>query len=393
MTNPQDKTFNRLSQIRKNADIFGKCTAISAGVYCPTFGVAISASLIRDAAVIIVGTNECTWYARNSAAFRAEQPAHDRFYCCAMDQHDITFGDSGGLKKAICEAAKDRPYSCIILASTCIPEIIGDDIEAIAAEAETEIGIPVLPVHIAHYDHSCNEFTVAISRTLEALGRLMEPMETKPKTFNLLGRNFHPAARGTLLQTELVRILSTAGCELNLILPNACDCEMLKQAPRAKLNIVTNAAGRDLAAYMQKRFGTPFIPFEPSLNLEYIAQGYRQIMKNMNIPYPQELLKSEKNAQEALKQARSVLTGKRFVNGGRPPDAIAATRFLSKLGMEALLVNAYRLEENSEEDIRAVLQSGADPFVNYVANPQAIEELVVELQPDLVVGHGKPGLP
>jgi hypothetical protein len=90
-----------------------------------------------------------------------------------------------------------------------------------------------------------------------------------------------------------------------------------------------------------------------------------------------------------LQEARQVLAGKSFVNGGRPPDAFEAAAFLTSLGMVPLLINAYRLTDNSQEQIDRILDQGWDPYVNYVANPNAAVSLMPELLPDLYIGFGQ----
>jgi Nitrogenase molybdenum-iron protein, alpha and beta chains len=382
------KRLKHLSEIKKSSDIFGECSAVSCGVFCPTFGISVCAPLIQDAAVIVVGTPECVWYAKNSCIYHSNDPAYDRFYCCAMDNHDIVFGDSGGIRSAISEVAGDASVNCIILASTCIPEIIGDDMDSIARESEEETGIPVLPVHIAHYDHKCNEFGVAISRTLEALGRLMEPQEVQPMTVNLLGRHFHSSMDGSLQDSELVGLLEKYGASINLMLPDKCSTAAISSAPLAAMNIVTNAVGKDLAEYMRQRFGTPYVFFEPSLNLDYISKGYAKIQECLGINMEKDLSGLKAGAESVINNSRAVLDGKSFINGGRPPDAFEAACFLSELGMKPLLINAYRVYESSAETIEKILARGWNPYINYVANPEAAFRLIPELLPDLFVGHG-----
>lgn len=381
--------LKKLSDIKKNKDIFGECSAISCGVFCPTFGIAVCGPLIQDGAVLVVGTPECTWYAKNSSIYHSKDPGYDRFYCCAMEDHDITFGDSGNIREALCKIGEDSSIKCIILASTCIPEIIGDDMESIAKEAEEAMGIPVLLVHIAHYDHKCSEFGVAISRTLEAMGRLMEPQQVKPMTVNLLGRNFHSAMDGSLYDTEMVKLLHKYNVSINLIMPDKCYTDEISKAPLAALNIVTNEVGRDVAQYMERRFGTPYVLFEPSLNIEYIQEGYTKIQQYLGINMGEELSRINFATKKAIDEGRKILEGKSFINGGRPPDAFEMASFLSEMGMKPLLINAYRVYESSRKAIESILKKGWDPYVNYVANPEAIVSMISELSPDIFLGHGK----
>lgn len=380
--------LKRLSEIQSSKDIFGDCSAISCGVFCPTFGVSVCAPLIQDGAVLIVGTPECTWYAKNSSIYHAIDPGWDRFYCCAMEEQDITFGENGAIVKAICDIAAEPDIHCIFLASTCVPEIIGDDLEAIAKAGEKLSGIPVLPVRIAHYDHKCNEFGVAVSRTLESLGSLMEAQPKQPKTVNLLGRNFHSAVDGSLRDTELVKLLQTHGIAIQRILPDRCSTSELKKAPSVALNIVTNEVGRELAYYMEKHFGIPYVLFEPSFDLDYIRAGYDKLQKCLGISMEQELCGRKREAKAAIHNGRRLLQGKSFINGGRPPDAFEAAEFLAEMGMKPLLIHAYRLCENSSKRIEKILQRGWNPYVNYVANPEGAAALTEELAPDIYIGHG-----
>ena len=380
--------LKRLSDIKKTKDIFGECSAISCGVFCPTFGIAVCGPLIQDGAVLVVGTPECTWYAKNSSIYHSENPGYDRFYCYAMEDHDITFGDSGNIKEAICKIGEDSSIKCIILASTCIPEIIGDDMKSIAKEAEETIGIPVILVHIAHYDHKCNEFGVAISRTLEAMGRLMEPQQVKPMTVNLLGRNFHSSMEGSLYDTEMVKLLQKYNVNINLIMPDKCYTNEISKAPLAALNIVTNEVGRDIARYMERRFGTPYVLFEPSLNINYICEGYTKIQEYLGIDMEEELSTINFVAKEMMDEGGKILQGKSFINGGRPPDAFEVASFLCQRGMKPLLINAYRVYESSKTHIEIILEKGWNPYVNYIANPEATATLISELSPDIFFGHG-----
>lgn len=383
--------LNRLSEISTNKDIYGESAAISCGVFCPAFGVAVAAPLIREAAVLVIGTAECTWYARNSCIYHSEEPGDARFYAGVFEDTDIIFGSRDGIRTALLEIAKDPQIRCIFLVSTCIPEIIGEDLEAIGQAAERECGIPILPIHVAHYDRNCNEFGVAVSQTMKAMVRLMKPQTVKPGKVNLLGRNFHGGTEGSLKDSELLRLLNEHGVVLNRIIPEPGSIENLERAPEAALNIVTNEVGRELAIAMESQFGTPYVFFEPSFELDKIRSGYQQLAGYLAIPIQEVIEKAHQNALLQLQAARQELAGKTFVIGGRPPDAIEAAAFLTAQGMVPQLINAYRLTDNSREQIDRILDQGWDPYVNYVANPGAAVSLLPELLPDVYIGFGPVG--
>lgn len=383
--------LKRLSEINTNKDIYGEAAAISCGVFCPTFGVAVAAPLIREAAVLVIGTAECTWYARNSCIYHSEEPAYDRFYAGVFEDIDIIFGSRDGIRTALRQIAQEPQIRCIFLVSTCIPEIIGEDLEAIGQAAEKECGIPILPIHVAHYDRNCNEFGVAVAQTMKAMVRLMKPQRVKPGTVNLLGRNFHGGTAGSLKESELLRLLNEHGVALNMIIPETGNIESLERAPEAALNIVTNEVGRELAIAMESQFGTPYVCFEPSFELDKIQSGYQQLASYLAIPIQEMIAKAHQDALLQLQAARQELAGKTFVIGGRPPDAIEAAAFLTSLGMVPQLINAYRLTDKSQEQIDRILNQGWDPYVNYVANPSGAVSLLPDLLPDVYIGFGPVG--
>ena len=62
-----------------------------------------------------------------------------------MKETDIVFGGEKKLKKAIDEVMKIFKPEAISISATCPVGLIGDDIEAVAREAEKEYGIKVIP--------------------------------------------------------------------------------------------------------------------------------------------------------------------------------------------------------------------------------------------------------
>lgn len=383
--------LNHLSEIKKNSDIFGDCNAISGGIFCPTYGIVLCATQIKDVAVIVIGTPECTWYAKNACVNYCDALAYDRFYSCVMDDNDITFGDSEGIKEAIYEVSKDKSINCIIITTTCIPELIGCDLDGIAMEAEQETNIPIIPIHIAHYDHKCYEFGIAISNVLEGLGRIMEPHKLIPKTINILGKviscdKSYLSMNALFKDTELVSLLRKHGCSINLILPSECSTEEIKSAPSAALNIVTSFVGEKIAEYMNNEFGTPYVLFKPSLDIDYISEGYSKIQDYIGINMEKDVSMLKKEVEIAIEKSKIFLEGKSFVNGGRPPDSIEVASFLVDMGMEPLLINTARLSETSEKYVSNILNKGWNPYINYVANPDVLFSLLSKYSPDIFIG-------
>jgi nitrogenase molybdenum-cofactor synthesis protein NifE len=381
------KRIKRLSQIEKTLDIYGDCAAIAGGIFCPAHGVALAAPYIQDAAVIVVGMAECTWYAKNSGEHYTRHMAGERFYSCVLEDADIAFGFGDQLVDQIVQVARQTHCACVILASTCIPEIIGEDIETAANEAEKICGRPVLLIHTSHFDYRCYEYEIAVERLLLALGRLMTPQKAKPKTVNFIGIELHGSRKLDHADNELTRLLLRHGVQTNMTLLNRCHTAMIARAPAAQLNILTHRVGLPLARFMEEQFHIPYVLFQPSLDIEEIAKEYEQIERALELSLPERVLFQEQ-AETAVESARPVCTGRSVVNGGRPPDAIETTAFLVLLGLRPLLINAARLYPTTGKAIDAILRAGFDPYVNYVANPHIAAAIMERELPELYIGHG-----
>lgn len=52
------ESLNRLSEIETDQDIKSLSHAIFPGTHCPLFGVALTASYIKNMTVIVIGTSE-----------------------------------------------------------------------------------------------------------------------------------------------------------------------------------------------------------------------------------------------------------------------------------------------------------------------------------------------
>jgi nitrogenase molybdenum-iron protein alpha chain len=104
---------------------------------------------IIDMVHIVHGPIGCSYYAwgtrRNKGKAR-EGGKNFLNYCFSTDmqESDIVFGGEKKLMKAIDEAVEAFSPRAITIESTCPVGLIGDDVHAIARQAEEKHGIPVL---------------------------------------------------------------------------------------------------------------------------------------------------------------------------------------------------------------------------------------------------------
>lgn len=179
-----------------------------------------------------------------------------------LEDEEAVFGGENRLRRALRYAAKKYQPEGIVIASSCVAGVIGDDVEAIAAEAAEELGIPVLatPVH-GYLD---GEYFTGYIEGARLLMGFMEPRPVVPGTVLLLGD-----CGGTygVYAQEVRRLLAYFGLRVTAQLPSYISLADLKEAASASLLVVLGRVAEDarqqklveLAAEMSRRFGMPYL--------------------------------------------------------------------------------------------------------------------------------------
>ena len=276
--------LNRLSEINNDKDITSLSHAIFPGTHCPLFGVALTASYINNLALVVVGTSECTYYTKNFAYHR--QHGRDKVYSLALDEKDVVFGAQNKVEKAIKDIIQIENPEAIMIVTTCVPELIGEDYSSIEFSLQNEIDIPVFVVNTEHF--KCNSHIPGMSRALKSLSSVMENSKVKDGV-NILGHR-----QKNVENTELVKILNENNVKINTVIPSKCSIDDIKSCTKSKLNIVTDMIALDLAETMKSKFDMDYIYFDKHMDKSTIKENYKKLSKILNINIENILEEQEK---------------------------------------------------------------------------------------------------
>ncbi|MBW4872917.1 MAG: nitrogenase component 1, partial [Paeniclostridium sp.] len=161
--------LNKLDEINDDKDIKSLSHAIFPGTHCPLFGVALTASYIKNMPLVVVGTSECTYYTKNFAYHR--QKGKDSVYSIALKEKDVVFGAQKKVEKAIKQIIEIENPDAIMIVTTCVPELIGEDYSSIEYSLSEEVDIPIFVVNTEHF--KCNSHIPGMTRALKSLGIAM----------------------------------------------------------------------------------------------------------------------------------------------------------------------------------------------------------------------------
>ena len=137
--------MKRLGSVETIKDVRPLTAAMFPGTHCPLMGAAMAVRGISDALMLIIGTDECTYYTKHFSV-QAENfgGLHGRCVSVALDGHDVTFGCAKKVEAAFAEMMEEYHPQAVFLVTTCVVEVIGDDFDAVAAALTEKYGLPVL---------------------------------------------------------------------------------------------------------------------------------------------------------------------------------------------------------------------------------------------------------
>ncbi len=375
-----------LSQLGKLRDVTGSkdirplSWALFPGTHCPLMGAAMAVRGIRDAVLLVVGTDECAYYTKHMTIHSDDFGGlHGRCVSAVLDTRDVTFGCKAKLDAAVEELVAEYRPEAVFIVTTCVVEVIGDDVDAFAEGYTARYGLPFLAVHTEHF--KCENHLPGLERTITACFGLMEA-GPRGGTVNLLGQRM-----GDFSATELYRVLTGAGVKVGMQLPCGCTVADIRGAAAARANIVVNPIALPLAEKMKERFGTPYVLFDKYTSPVRIRKAYAELFAALGLPLPEELDALYREAAEAAEAAKPALQGVRYIYGNTPFDCLEFNQFMVSLGMVPQLIQTVSVEPERDRAYLADILAGSDPYVTKTANIAPLQPVYDILRPDLYLGH------
>lgn len=371
--------MKKLRDVETIKDVKSLTAAMFPGTHCPLMGAAMAVRGIKDSLMVIIGTDECSYYTKHMTIHSDEYGGlNGRMVSVTLDSHDVTFGCVKKVEAAFKEVVDEYHPGAVFLVTTCVVEIIGDDFDAVADALTEEYGIPVMAVHTEHF--KCENHMPGIERTITACLPLMKK---KPcdGSVNLLGQRL-----GNFEQTELSRILRDAGVKIGMQLPCGCTVDEIKNAAAAKVNIVVNEIALPLARKMKAKFGIPYVFFDKFVDPDRIAECYRMLFDVLELPLPEEIGSLCEQAKASVQASKAKLDGVSFIYGNTPFRCFEYSRFMAELGMIPQIIQTSAIKDEDRDDIAAIL-AVSDPYVTKTANIAPLQYIYDVLHPMLYLGH------
>lgn len=370
--------LNRLSRVQTIKDIPQLTTALFPGTHCPLMGAAMIAGGIKDCLLIIVGTDECSYYTKSLTLSERYGGINGRCVSVVLNSHDVTFGSVESTHKAFKEIVAEYQPKCVMLVTTCVIEVIGDDYDAIAEELTKQYSIPVMAVHTEHF--KCEDHFPGFERAITACQSIMQPQEGDGSV-NVLGQRF-----GDFADTELYALLTKSSVKIGVQLPSGCTSDDIRHAPAAKVNIVVNDIALPLAQAMQEQYNIPYVYFNRFAAPEKILQAYQHLFAYLALPLPAEVNTKFDECKALEQETMPVMQGVPYIFGNTQYDCFELNNYLCRLGLVPQLIQSNKLRQEHFEDIKGILAT-TDPYVCKAANIAPLQYVYDVLHPWIYIGH------
>ncbi len=366
---------------------------------CAFDGAQITLLPIADVAHIVHGSIAC---AGSSWDNRGTRSSGAKLYKIGMTtdltEQDVIMGrGEKRLFHSIKQAVENYKPAAVFVYNTCIPALVGDDVDAVCRAAEERWGTPVVPVDAAGFYGTKNlgnriagesmvKYVIG-TREPDAIHKTSVRKNIKVHDINLIGE-YNIA--GELW--HVLPLLDELGLRVLCTLSGDARFREVQTMHRAEVNMmVCSKAMINVARKLKEKFGTVW--FEGSFygmsDVSLALREFARLINDDDLTARTEVLieREEKRINIKLEPWRTRLQGKRvllYTGGVKSWSVVSA---LQDLGMVVVATGTKKSTEEDKDRIRELM--GQDAVMIEDGNPRALINIVKQQKVDVLIAGGR----
>ncbi|MDP4178280.1 MAG: nitrogenase component 1 [Bacillota bacterium] len=315
------------------------------------------------------------------------KPINAKWISSNFDDSDVIHGGEAKLREAILTAESRYKPKIIFVLASCASGIIGDDIDTVVNQTQSETEAKLIPIH-------CEGFSSKVSSTgydtcyNAILEYFIEPSAKKEDDLiNVLST----ITFSVWDQLELKRLLDKLSLKPNFI-PSFASAEDLKRITAAKLNTsICKVHGDYLFEVLESKYNIPHTNTLMPLGIKNTDNWLLEIgeLTGKTEETKQLIEEEHKRIEESLQALRKELKGIRaFISAGSG-RGITAASLAEDLGFEVVGIHTFHLDNILADEVEELTNQQYD-FIFDVANMQPFEQanIIEKLKPDVVISIG-----
>ncbi|WP_298282083.1 nitrogenase iron-molybdenum cofactor biosynthesis protein NifE [Acidocella sp.] len=360
---------------------------------CAFDGAKIALQPFTDVAHLVHGPIACEGNSWDNRGARSSGSALWRTgFTTDMNETDIVFGGEKRLYKAIKEIGEKYDPAAIFVYQTCVPAMIGDDINVVCKAASEKFGRPVIPVNAPGFVGPKNLGNkLAGEALLDHVIGTAEPDYVTPYDINIIGE-YNLA--GELWQVK--PLLDELGIRILSCISGDGKYQEAAYSHRAKAAMmVCSKAMINVARKMNERYEIPF--FEGSFyGIGDTSEALREISRLLiSRGAPEELMartealiaREEAKAYAAIVPFRYRLEGKRvlLITGGVKSWSVVAA--LQEAGLKIVGTSVKKSTKEDKERIKQIMGEVAHMIEDMT--PREMYKMLREARADIMLSGGR----
>ena len=360
---------------------------------CAFDGAKIALQPITDVAHLVHGPIACEGNSWDGRGSKSSGPQLYRTgFTTDVNENDVVFGGEKRLYKSIKEIIDKYNPPAVFVYQTCVPAMIGDDINAVCKAASANFGKPVVPIISPGFVGSKNLGNkLAGEALLDHVIGSQEPDYTTPYDINIIGEY---NLSGELWQVK--PLLDEIGIRVLACLSGDSRYREVASSHRARAAMmVCSKAMINIARKMKERYAIPF--FEGSFyGIGDMSDSLRQIAKLLvQTGAPADVIdrtefvvqREEARAWKALEAYKQRLAGKRvlLITGGVKSWSVVAA--LQAVGLEIVGTSVKKSTEEDKERIKEIM--GGDAHMIDDMTPREMYKMLKEARADIMLSGGR----
>jgi len=368
----------QLAELVHNGETPDIVAPIFPGLGCGFFAVSFIVPLITRSSAVMIAPALCSYNARLIMS-RFEQSSlllENNLIFLLYEEDDIIHGAADKIKQSLIDFYNRKNPDLLFVVTSCLPEIVGEDIEAVVQEVREIIKSPVLVIRTENFTNISS--MQGVERTFASLIDIMEPPSNQEdKLVNIIGFSAYKSRN-----SELERILTSAGFTINSTIPSFGDISGIKQATNARFNIILDRGCTLLAQKMKEIYNIDYVLFDQAYYPETIYSEYDKIGDLLSTDLSSIIRPLYEDCSEyisAKKKSQGKETCIISLGNGRVFDL---AHLLFTMGYNIPVLALDELSDQDRQDASALYSKGCNPEIIRNASCYPLEEYMSRIKPD-----------
>ena len=366
---------------------------------CSFDGAQIALLPIADVAHIVHGPIACAGSSWDNRGTRSSGPTLYKIGMTTdLTEQDVIMGRSEKrLFHSIKQAIDSYHPAAVFVYNTCVPALVGDDVDAVCKDAAARYGVPVVPVDCAGFYGTKNLGNrIAGDAMFKHVIGTRDPDPVPPQAqrpgvtvhdvnligeYNIAGEFWH-----------VLPLFDEIGLRILCTLSGDARFHQVQAMHRAEASMVVCAkALLNVARKLESTHGVPF--FEGSFygvtDTSHAFREFARLLGDASLAERAEAMiaREEAKVDSALEPWRQRLKGKRVLlyTGGVKSWSIVSA--LQDLGMDVVATGTSKSTEEDKARIRELMGDKTKMITD--GSPKALIGIVKEYQADILIAGGR----